>query len=204
MPRSKVLSEQMRADSQARLLNAARRLFADQGYFKTRVSDLARAAGMSQGNVYWYFEGKEGVLKALLREGFEALESMTREAAQHPGGSAEKVATLLKRAIALYKEMESFTRILSSLFAHGGMPFIESLGFDMRLIGGRYHGNLIRVFAEARDEGVVAGVDANVLAMFFFAFFNGLVLTYGQEWSSIPADWLLEASMRLIGADIRD
>ena len=65
MPRSKELSDQMRAHSQAQILAAARQLFATQGYFNCRVSEIAREASMSPGNVYWYFSSKEEVLKAV-------------------------------------------------------------------------------------------------------------------------------------------
>jgi AcrR family transcriptional regulator len=42
MPRSKQASEQMRARSRAKILEAARRLFADQGYFSSKVAEIAR------------------------------------------------------------------------------------------------------------------------------------------------------------------
>ncbi len=84
MPRSKVQSEQMRADSRGRILEAARRVFAQKGYFKVKAADIARAAGMSQGNLYWYFDSKEEVLKAILAEGFTALHGLTAEIAALP------------------------------------------------------------------------------------------------------------------------
>ena len=69
-PRNKELSEQMREEARTALLAAGRQLFSEQGYFKSKVSDVARAAGMSQGNVYWYFSSKEELLKAVIRPVF--------------------------------------------------------------------------------------------------------------------------------------
>ena len=86
-PRNKELSEQMREEARTALLAAAGKLFADQGYFKSKVSDVARAAGMSQGNVYWYFASKEELLKALLADGFDRLGEILVESAALPANS---------------------------------------------------------------------------------------------------------------------
>jgi AcrR family transcriptional regulator len=199
MPRSKEASERMRAQSQAQILGAARRLFAEHGYFQCKVSDIAREAGMSQGNVYWYFSGKEEVLKAILEEGFGAIEAMTREVAAQSGTARERLDLLIERALALYDEQGNFTTILLSLMAHGGAPFLAELGFDMLQIGTAYHQHLTPVFDQARAEGVVADLDPNVLVMFFFAFLNGMMITYADQWSTLSPDLIRAAVLGLLG-----
>jgi AcrR family transcriptional regulator len=57
-PRSRDDSQATRAASRARILAAARTLFAERGFFACRVADVARRAGMSPGNVYWHFDSK--------------------------------------------------------------------------------------------------------------------------------------------------
>jgi AcrR family transcriptional regulator len=47
------------------LLNAAARLFAEQGYASTRVADIVDEAGVAKGLFYWYFENKEAVFREL-------------------------------------------------------------------------------------------------------------------------------------------
>ena len=56
----------VRDASRARIRGAARSLFAERGFAATRVSDIARRAGMSPANVYWNFPSKEAVLQAVL------------------------------------------------------------------------------------------------------------------------------------------
>jgi AcrR family transcriptional regulator len=199
MPRSKEASERMRAQSRAQILSAARRLFAERGYFQCKVSDIAREAGMSQGNVYWYFSGKEEVLKAILEEGFGAIEAMTREVAAQSGTARERLDLLIERALALYDEQGNFTTILLSLMAHGGAPFLAELGFDMLQIGTAYHQHLTLVFEQARAEGVVADLDPDVLVMFFFAFLNGMMITYADQWPTLPPDLIRAAVLGLLG-----
>jgi AcrR family transcriptional regulator len=42
-----------------RLLDAAKQIFEEQGYFDARISDIAERAGLSHGSFYHYFESKE-------------------------------------------------------------------------------------------------------------------------------------------------
>lgn len=203
MPRSKKVSERMRAESRAKILAAARRLFAQQGYFKCKVSDIAREAEMSQGNVYWYFSSKEHLLKAVLKDGFEALGADVKEAHTHPGTGAEKLALLVDLYVTFAQERGDFTSILMSLMAHGGVPFLQELGFDTLQIGAGYHQHVSAILAQARAEGSVTDIDPNMLTLFFFAFFNGLIITYGKDWMTLPPELIRDAALRLLGSDTK-
>jgi len=48
------------------ILEAARRVFREQGYEKARVEDVARLAGVAKGTVYLYFNSKLSILEALV------------------------------------------------------------------------------------------------------------------------------------------
>ncbi len=46
-------------DRKAELLHHAEQLFAERGYEDTRMIDIAAAAGVAKGLVYWYFDNKD-------------------------------------------------------------------------------------------------------------------------------------------------
>ena len=48
--------------TRARIINSAKKLFADQGYQKTTIVDISRQAGLSEAALYDYFQGKEDLL----------------------------------------------------------------------------------------------------------------------------------------------
>ncbi|HEY5337862.1 MAG TPA: TetR/AcrR family transcriptional regulator [Rhizomicrobium sp.] len=50
------------------ILDAALACFAERGFAATRMEDLAERAGVTKGTIYLYFENKDGVFKALVRE----------------------------------------------------------------------------------------------------------------------------------------
>jgi AcrR family transcriptional regulator len=65
----------------ADLVDAALDLFVERGYAATRLEDVARRAGVAKGTLYLYFENKEALLKAVVRENIVARISEAREEA---------------------------------------------------------------------------------------------------------------------------
>ena len=51
-----------------RILRAATDVFAQSGYFNAKVAEIARAAGVADGTIYLYFDGKEDLLTSVFRE----------------------------------------------------------------------------------------------------------------------------------------
>ncbi len=48
--------------TRARIINSAKKLFAEQGYQKTTIVDISKQAGLSEAALYEYFQGKEDLL----------------------------------------------------------------------------------------------------------------------------------------------
>ena len=55
-------------DRKAELLRHAEYLFAKRGYENTRMVDIADAAGVAKGLVYWYFENKETLFREIVAD----------------------------------------------------------------------------------------------------------------------------------------
>src|SRR5437763_5776635 len=65
-----------------RILRAAVDVFARSGYFNAKVSEIAKAAGVADGTIYLYFDGKEDVLVTIFREQTRSyLQSLERQLA---------------------------------------------------------------------------------------------------------------------------
>jgi TetR/AcrR family fatty acid metabolism transcriptional regulator len=56
------------ASKRERILRAAIDVFAKNGYFNAKVSEIAKAAGVADGTIYLYFDGKEDLLVTIFRE----------------------------------------------------------------------------------------------------------------------------------------
>ena len=51
-----------------RILRAAVDVFAQSGYFNAKVAEIAKSAGVADGTIYLYFDGKEDLLITIFRE----------------------------------------------------------------------------------------------------------------------------------------
>ena len=51
-----------KGNTKDRIINSARKLFAEQGFQKTTVMDISKQAGLSEAALYEYFQGKEDLL----------------------------------------------------------------------------------------------------------------------------------------------
>ena len=88
--------EHTEADTRARILVTAERLFREIGYQKTTVADIAKVLKMSPANVYRFFDSKraihEGVCRILMGEVEEAAAAIM----QKPGSASERLREMIK------------------------------------------------------------------------------------------------------------
>ncbi|MBL8965634.1 MAG: TetR/AcrR family transcriptional regulator, partial [Spirochaetaceae bacterium] len=82
-------------ESRARILEAAGRLFAERGYYEVGVGDIAEAAGMGRASIYYHFEDKERIARAL----YDSIAARIYDAAD---GVAGEAGDLLLRTLVLY------------------------------------------------------------------------------------------------------
>jgi len=72
------------AERPAEIIRAALEVFAQKGFSATRMEDIARQAGVSGGTIYRYFENKEDVFKAAVRETLVSTVNRTERSRRQP------------------------------------------------------------------------------------------------------------------------
>lgn len=53
-------------DRRRHIMEVASRVFSEKGYYATTISDIASAAGIAKGTIYWYFSNKRSIMIAIL------------------------------------------------------------------------------------------------------------------------------------------
>lgn len=71
------------------ITQTALKLFAKEGYHTTSMSKIAKAAGISKGLIYNYFDSKDALLEAIVMQAYEIGEEMTNRSFQED--SPEKI-----------------------------------------------------------------------------------------------------------------
>jgi TetR/AcrR family fatty acid metabolism transcriptional regulator len=85
-------------DKHRQIIDAAVRVFARNGYYNSRVSDIAREAGIASGTIYLYFKTKDEILVTLFREKMAGWVAFVRS---EIAGEADAVAKI-RRLVALH------------------------------------------------------------------------------------------------------
>ena len=89
--------ERRKESRPAELLAAALELFVERGYAAARLDDVAARAGVSKGTLYLYFDSKEALFKALVRENIVALLDRFRaEIAESDAPSGELIGRFMQ------------------------------------------------------------------------------------------------------------
>ena len=87
-----------RPERPGQILEATCRAILDRGFPATRISDIAREAGMSTGAVHYYFQGKDDVLVAALRYSGQQLFDQLDPVVEGDASELAKLAILLELA----------------------------------------------------------------------------------------------------------
>ncbi|KMN81587.1 TetR family transcriptional regulator [Chromobacterium sp. LK11] len=78
------------------ILDAALTLFVEKGFSATKMEDIARAAGVTKGTPYLYFQNKEEIFKAMVRHHLSSrLNAFVELEQQHQGPVGELLQILL-------------------------------------------------------------------------------------------------------------
>jgi TetR/AcrR family fatty acid metabolism transcriptional regulator len=138
------------ADKREAILRAATRVFARNGYFNSKVADIARAAGVADGTVYLYFKSKEEILRSIFDRSVEEAITEGRSQLETITDPREK----LRRIAHLHLERLGSDRDLAVVFQvelRGSTKFME----EFSAAGFAEYLRLIRTSIE---EGQRAGV----------------------------------------------
>jgi len=139
MPRSSKSTAPARnvvADKREAILRAATKVFANKGYFNSKVADIADEAGIADGTVYLYFRSKDEILHSIfdramgefITEGKKELESI-----ESPELRLQRIAELhLERlgsdremAIVFQVELRGSTKFMQEFSAAGFHDYLE-------------------------------------------------------------------------------
>ena len=146
-------------------MRAATSVFAHNGYFNSKVADIAREAGVADGTVYLYFKSKEDILHSIFDRSVEEALDAARKRIERVTDPKEK----LRRIATLHLERLSADRDLAVVFQvelRGSTKFME----EFSAAGFAEYLALIRAtFEEGQRAGIFrADLNANVVAKILF------------------------------------
>ena len=136
-------------DKPQQIIEAAVRVFARKGYFSSRVSDIAREAGIAAGTIYLYFDTKEAVLITLFREKMAGFVAALRKAITDEPDAVAKVRRLVHLHFHMLEQNPELAEVVQVELRQGQKFF---RGPATQEIAGYF-----ALIASLLEEGVAAG-----------------------------------------------
>ncbi len=186
MPR---ISDHDKVVRRQRLVDAAWRRLATNGYHETTVDDVCDEAGVSKGAFYGYFSTKQDLFLALLDEETETLNRVAADLAEHDLSGAERVRRFTQAMLRVGDDPGRVQLRADLWSALTGDPvvrdrFAESVAARRRVLR-----EWIARSVRAGDLGIDEQ-RANALASILIALADGLMLhravdPKGFQWANI-------------------
>jgi len=97
-----------------RIIEAATKVFAKNGFYQSKIAQIAKEAGVADGTIYIYFENKDDILISLFEEQMKVvLDNMALQVAKidDPAEKLEKFASTHLGLIEMNKDMAEIIQV---------------------------------------------------------------------------------------------
>jgi AcrR family transcriptional regulator len=100
-----------RGDTRARIQQVALELFAEQGYERTALREIAERLGVTKAALYYHFKSKEDIVRSFTEDYFARIDALVDWGREQPPG-ARTAQELLSRYITIVMESGEVFRFL--------------------------------------------------------------------------------------------
>lgn len=154
VPRAATRSKRKSEATRKRVLDAAARVFRQKGYAATRLSDIAAAAGMQTGSLYYHFESREALVEEMLRIGTTSVFGYVREKVEAlPRGASHRarICAAIEGHLSMMLALSDYTSANVRIFAQ--VPDdIKKRHLEQQALYGQYWRKLL---ADAHAAGEI-------------------------------------------------
>jgi TetR/AcrR family transcriptional regulator, fatty acid metabolism regulator protein len=162
-------------DKREKILRAAVKVFARKGFYATRVSEIAKAAGVADGTIYLYFENKDDVLISVFEDRITKLLAVLREEIAKSSGFEDGFRRIVELQLGLLDGQRDLAEVItvnlrqsSKLLKQYATPLFTQY---LELIAG--------LVAEGQREGVVRpDLNPRIVARSLWGALDGVAVTW--------------------------
>lgn len=173
-------------DRRKHIMMVAASAFAEKGYYTTTMADLAEAAGIAKGTIYWYFDNKRSIMMSILDDIFEEIRTTFQRAMK---GTADGLEALLNCVEPAFELLEKHGPIYLMYFLEIGSTD-SKIQEKFRQMYETIHAGAKIQINRGFEQGVIREVDPDVAAYAVI----GMVERIGQV--GVPSDKKLALELK--------
>ena len=179
------------------ILDAARKLFAERGYFAAKVDDIAAEARVAPATVYAVGGGKRGLLDELIR--IWTTDPIVEATITDIGASSDPVEIIREVSSVVRRMREEFADVMRLLLTTA--PHDSNVAEQLRGATDVYRGAFVPIAQRLSDLGALRpGLDVEQavdLLWFYFGYASLFTLHNDNGWSYERAEqWLADQACR--------
>ena len=182
------------SDKRERIMRAAIKVFARNGFYATRVSEIAKAAGVADGTIYLYFENKDDVLISVFEDRITKLLGVLRDEIEVADSFEAKLRAVVERQLGLLETQRDLAEVVtvnlrqsSRLLKQYAAPlFTEYLDL------------IAKVIADGQAAGIVdPDLSPRIVATGLWGALDGIALTWALGGKSTKPEALRRGASQI-------
>jgi len=186
--RNQEINQKIRDERREQIVAGALLLFSTQGLAATKISDIASAAGISQGLVYHYFRSKEDIFIELIRGAFERLNNSCEMLSCMPLSPREKIGIAIKGLLQDLEQNQDNARyhlLLAQAMVSEAVPeeakdiIRRGIAVSQEIIAG--------ILRDGQEDGSVREGNVEDLSLVFWTSINGLAILKAVDRDNFKA-----------------
>jgi TetR/AcrR family transcriptional regulator, fatty acid metabolism regulator protein len=190
-------------DKHQRILDAAVKVFADKGFFQSKVSEIAREAGVADGTVYLYFKSKDDLLISIFEVKMREAIARFREAAFKEPDARSCLQCLIRMHLAEFQSDPHLAAVFQVELRQSQRFMREYAKSELR----EYLDLIGEVIRRGQEEGTIRGdIPIGLVKRLIFGTIDEVVSTWvrsgmKQDMESFVSP-LLDLFTRGIGPEV--
>lgn len=174
----------------AQIIEAATAVFAEKGFDRAAMTDIAAVAGINKATIYLYFKSKDALIQAIAKELFAQELADLQAARDIPGTAAEQITAFYEALIAKESEVLPLMPIIYEFYALGLRR--EDVRAVLADFLNQSAARLEAIIQEGIESGEFAPTDAPKSARTLTALLDGIIL----QWVYAPEEVDVNAQLR--------
>lgn len=138
-------------DKYHRILEAAVKVFAEQGFFQSTVSQIAKEAGVADGTIYLYFKNKDDILVQFFSYKTKQVFARFREEVDKADNTIDKLRNLIRRHLEEF-QCDRNMAVVYQAETHQSSRLVEK---QIKEMSKMYFDIVSEIIEQGQEEGVI-------------------------------------------------
>ncbi len=143
-------AEKIGTEKYQKIIQAATKVFAQKGFYNSKVADVAREANVADGTIYLYFKNKDDLLISIFEYSMDVFTAEVQRQTEGVSDPVEKLARFIKLHLELVRENQDTAQVLQ-------IELRQSSKFMKEYAATKFR-DYLNIISQILEEGQARGV----------------------------------------------